>query len=82
MESNVIIELSLNSVLALSMLRTMKLNGIINDTQVTMLIDCDATNNFIGLDLVETLKIILINTTSYGVVMGTRVAKGGEYAVK
>ena len=72
------VELSLNSVVGLTTLRTMKLKGAINDIEVTILIDCVATHNFIGLNVVKDLQLPIVTTTSYGVIMGTGVAMKGK----
>ena len=58
--------------------RTMKLKGMIKDTEVTVLIDCGATYNFIGTNLVRDLQLPLVSTTSYRVVMGTEIAVKGK----
>ena len=76
------IELSLNSVVGLTTPSTMKLKGVIKETEVMILIDCRATHNFIGSNLVRDLHLSLVTTNSYGVVMGTRVAVKGERICK
>ena len=50
------VELSLNSVVGLTTPGTMKLRGLIKGTEVTILIDCGATHNFIGTKLVDELQ--------------------------
>lgn len=45
-------ELSLNSVVGLTTPRTMKLKDTIGPREITVLIDCRATHNFISLQLV------------------------------
>ena len=60
------VELSLNSVVGLTTPGTMKLKGVIHGTEVTILINCGATHNFIGLNLVKDLQLPLEITTSYG----------------
>ena len=72
------IELSLNSVVGLTTLGRMKLKGVIKEAEVTILIDCGATHNFIGLNLVDELQLPLATTTYYGVVIGTGVAIKGK----
>lgn len=72
------IELSLNSVMGLMMQGTMKIRGRVGTKEVTVLIGCGATHNFVSLELVEELKLPLISTSNYGVVMGTGVAVGGK----
>ena len=65
-----IAELSVNSMVGLSALKTMKLKGIAHQAVVTM-IDCGATHNFISTKLIKKLGISLQATTRYGVLMGT-----------
>ena len=76
------IELSLNSVVGLTTPGTMKLKGVIKETEVTVLIDCRATHNFVGSSLVRDLHLPLVTTNSYGVVMETGVAVKGEGIAK
>lgn len=72
------IELSLNSVVGLTSPGTMKLRGLIKGREVNVLIDCGATHNFIGVNMVEDLQLPMVTTNSYGVVMGTGVAVKGK----
>ena len=72
------IELSLSSMVGLTTLGTMKLKEVIKDTEVTILINCGVTHNFMGINLVKDLQLPLVTTISYGVVMGTRVAVKGK----
>ena len=72
------IELSLNSVVGLTTSGMMKLKGMINGKEVIVLIDCGATHNFIGTNLVKELQLPLVTTNSYGVVMGTGIAVKGK----
>ena len=43
-----------------------------------MLIGRGATHNFLSVDLIEELKLPLLTTANYGVVMGTRLAIRGK----
>ena len=67
-------ELSINSVLGLTLPSTMKIKGKLGPKEVTILIDCKATHNFLSMEFVEELKLPLPTTTNYGVVMGTGMA--------
>ena len=61
----------MNSVVGFTSSHTMKLKGEIQGHPVMVLIDCGATHNFITKDIVQQLRLSLIATTSYGVMMGT-----------
>ncbi|XP_021905018.1 CSC1-like protein At1g69450 [Carica papaya] len=62
---------------------TMKLNSSIDGIQLLFSLDLVQTHNFIGLDFLKTLKIIMVKTTGYRVVMGTGVTvKEWRYVVK
>ena len=76
------VELSLNSVLGLTLPSTMKIKGKLGPKEVTILIDCGATHNFLSLELIEELKPPLLKTTNYGVVMGTGMAVRGKRICK
>ena len=64
-------ELSVNSMVGLSALKTMKLKGKIAHQEVVTMIDYGATHNFILTKLIQKLGISLQATSSYGVLMGT-----------
>lgn len=49
-------ELSLNSIVGISIPRTMKLRGIVMGQEVVVLIDCGASHNFISVDLVKKIE--------------------------
>ena len=66
-----IAELSVNSMVSLSALKTMKLKGKISHQEVVTMIDCGATHNCILKKLIQKLGISLQATTSYRVLMGT-----------
>ena len=65
------VELSLNSMLGLTLPGTMKIQGRLGPNDVTVLIDCRATHNFLCVNLIEELKLALSTTANYGVIMGT-----------
>ena len=67
------VELFLNSVLGLTLPGTMKIKGRLGPHDITILIDCGATHNFLSVDLIEELKFPLSTTTNYRVIMGTRM---------
>ena len=77
-ENMEVVELSLNSVLGLTLLGTMKVKGKLGTSEVTVLIDCGATHNFLSLELIEELKLPLLTIANCGVVMGTRMAFRGK----
>ena len=70
------IELSLNSVVGLASPRTMKLQGKFGSQNVVVLINNEATRNFISSNLVRRLTIQVEETRTYGVLMGTRSVQG------
>lgn len=72
------VELSINSVVGLTALKTMKIHGKIGTWDVIVLIDCRATHNFISSDLVQQLSIPRTETNSYGVLMGTGLTVKGS----
>lgn len=72
------LELSLNSIVGLTTLRTINLKGTIEDQEVIILMDCIATHNFIAQRVVDDLKLPITNTTHYGVIMGSGAAIKGK----
>ncbi|KAA0061683.1 uncharacterized protein E5676_scaffold75860G00290 [Cucumis melo var. makuwa] len=68
---NLNIELSINSVVGLINLGTMKVKRKIGEEEVVILIDCGATHNFIAEKLVIKLGLALHETPSYGVILGS-----------
>lgn len=77
-----VVKLSLNTVVGFSTPGTMKLRGEVDQTGVVVLIDCGASHNFISQKLVEALEIPTVETSNYGVVMGSGVAVKGKGIVK
>ena len=76
------VEISLNSVVGLTTLRTMKIKGCACGHEVIVLVDCRATHNFISTKLVEKLGLGIENTKGYGVVTGTRLSVPGRGVCK
>ena len=72
-----VIELSMNSVVGLTMPQTMKLKRDIKGQPVIVLIDGGAIHNFIAVELVQQLGLPRTETAGYGVIMGTRMAVQG-----
>lgn len=66
----VITEVSLNSVVGLSNPKTMKLRGSIGDFEVVVLIDPGAMHNFISMEVIKELEILVEKTGSFGVCLG------------
>lgn len=71
-----VIKLSLNLVVGLTTLRTMKIKGEIGQQEVIILVDSGATHNFISLALVQKLALLVTPTMGFGVQIGTGAAKG------
>lgn len=71
------VELSINLVVGLTSSQTMKVKGLIGRQEVVVLIDYGATYNFTSTELVQRLELPRIETTRYGVIMGTRLAVQG-----
>ncbi|KAA0043034.1 Retrotransposable element Tf2 [Cucumis melo var. makuwa] len=65
------VELSINSVVGLNDLGTMKVRGKLQDEEVIVLIDCGATHNFIYEKLVKLLQLSANGTPHYGVILGS-----------
>lgn len=63
-------EVSLNSVVGLSNPRTMKLRGKINDKDVVVLVDLGVTHNFVSLNIVGSLGLIIDDMGSFGNFLG------------
>lgn len=63
---NQVVEVSLNSVVGLTSPKTLKLAGEINNQKVVVLIDNDASHNFISNELVSVLKLPITNMEPYG----------------
>lgn len=63
-------EVSLDSVIGLSNPKTMKMRGSLKGRDVMVMIDPGATHNFISLEVVEELGIIVIDAGVFGVSLG------------
>lgn len=71
------IELSVNLVVGLIPLHTMKIWGQIGGENVIVLIDSGATHNFISVELVQKLELPLPETGNYGLLMGIELSAEG-----
>lgn len=69
-EVSSVVELSLNSVVGLIGSGTFKIKGTVEDREIVIMVDCEATHNFISLKLVDSLNLPMVETTNYGVIMG------------
>lgn len=65
------VELSINFVVGLNDLDTMKVRGKLHGEDVIILIDCGATHNFISEKLVKKMSILRKETTHYEVILGS-----------
>ena len=70
--------LSLNYVVGISTLKTLKLHVQIENQVVVVLIDCGDPHYFISVELVERLGIPCLGTHSIEVFMGTGILVKGE----
>ncbi|GKC55290.1 ty3-gypsy retrotransposon protein, partial [Tanacetum coccineum] len=64
------VEVSLNSVMGFTPNRTMKLHGKIGDREVVVLIDYEATHNFISSKIVEELGLAVSDSGTFNVTLG------------
>lgn len=71
-------ELSINSVVGLTTLETMKTRGSLGNKSVVVLVDCEASHNFISKEVVRQLGLPLSSTTGYGIIMGTGLTVKGQ----
>lgn len=65
------VEVSLNSVVGFTTLKTMKLKAMIGGQEVVILIDSGNTRNVISLELVKRQQLPVQKTSEYGVTMGS-----------
>ncbi|PKU67640.1 hypothetical protein MA16_Dca011218 [Dendrobium catenatum] len=72
-------EVSLNSVVGFTTNHTMKVKGEIEGKEVVVLIDSGATLNFISTQVVDQLRVKLVETGYYGVIMGTWKVEKGQW---
>lgn len=72
------VKLSINSVVGLNDPRTMKVRGKIQNDEVVVLIDCEATHNFISEKLVNQLQLPTKETPHYGVILRSGTAIQGK----
>lgn len=75
-------KLSMNSVVKLTEHSTMKLERSLLSNKVTILIDCNAIDNFIIGNVVECLRIPILETTNYGVLVGNDQLMNGKGGYK
>ncbi|TYK04252.1 ty3-gypsy retrotransposon protein [Cucumis melo var. makuwa] len=76
---NIVVELSINSVVGLTNPGTMKARGKIFGEEVVVLVNCGATHNFISEKLVTELKLSTKETSRYGVILGLGTAIKGKW---
>ncbi|KAA0035476.1 peroxidase 64 [Cucumis melo var. makuwa] len=69
-DNQTLIELSINSVVRLNDLGTMKVKGMIQNREIVVMIDCGVTHNFILEKLVKSLPLTIKETVHYGVILG------------
>ncbi|KAA0033135.1 ty3-gypsy retrotransposon protein [Cucumis melo var. makuwa] len=72
------VELSINSVVGLNDLGTMKVRGWLRDKEVVILIDYGATHNFVSEKLVKLLHLPIKETAHYRVILGSGTAIQGK----
>ena len=72
------VELSINSVVGLNDLGTMKVRGKLLGMEVIIMIDCGATHNFIFEKILKSLQIPTKETAYYGVILGSGTAIQGK----
>lgn len=72
------INLSVNSVVGLTSMRMMNIRGYVGNQEVIVLVDSGATHNFISMELVRKLGLLLTETDHYGVVLGTGLSVQGR----
>lgn len=72
------IELSINSVVGLIALKTMKLKGVIGPNEVIVLIDCRASQNFIIVESSSNWVFHYLVLWGYGVIMRMGLNVKGE----
>lgn len=70
------VQVHLNSVVGLSNPKTMKMEGVIGEQEVVILVDSGATHNFISREVVEKLKLTVEATKDITMGMGN-IIKGG-----
>lgn len=75
-------EVSLNSVIGLSNPKTMKLRGLIEDTEVAVMVDPGATHNFLSLNVIKAGGIRVSPSGCFGVALGNGEAVRGERVCK
>ncbi|KAA0040168.1 ty3-gypsy retrotransposon protein [Cucumis melo var. makuwa] len=77
-EVNAVVELSISSVVGLTNPGTMKVRGKLKGEEIIVLIDCEATHNFISEKLVREMKLYTKEISDYGVLLGSGTAIKGK----
>lgn len=80
-EANHAVELSINSVVRLTTLGMMKLNGKLGQKEL-VLIDSGASHNFISTKIVQQLDLPPPGTPGYGVIIGSGLTVKGKDVCK
>lgn len=75
-------EVSLNSVIGLSSPKTMKLKGVLGTSEVVVMIDPGATHNFVSMEKVWELNLMVTESGRFGVVLGNGEAIRGSGVCK
>lgn len=65
-----LLHVSLNSVVGLTQLGSMKLKGNLQRRDITIMVDYEATHNFTCVSLLNELKLPLNVSMSYGIILG------------
>lgn len=81
-EVNLHSEVSLNSVIGISNPKTMKLKGLLMGSEVVVMIDPGATQNFVSLEKVAELNIAVTDSGGFGVSLGNGEAIKGRGVCK
>ena len=72
------LELSMNSIVGIPSINTMKVKGTILNKEVVILIDSGASHNFISRGMVEELKLPIDETPSFGIMVGNGYKVAGQ----
>lgn len=77
-----VVELSMKSLVGLIPSQTMKVKRVISAQEVVVLIDCGASHNFVLAEQVQKLGLLRMDTTGYGVIIGTGMVVQGVEVCK
>ncbi|XP_024024005.1 uncharacterized protein LOC112092314 [Morus notabilis] len=72
------LELSMNSIVGIPSINTMKVKGTILNKEVVILIDSGASHNFISRGMVEELKLPIDGTPSFRIMVGNGYKVAGQ----